>query len=82
MLTEKGISKQVTYFNIDTTAQTGDTVTPTSTSQSMPTINTGPSLPVGLNPSIVNIILTIVIAVVAVAVVSFVYFKKHKPNTE
>jgi hypothetical protein len=78
VLTEKGISKQVTYFNIDTTAQTGDTETPTSTSQSMPTINTGPTLPVELNPPIVYIILAVVIVIVAVASISLVYFRRRK----
>jgi hypothetical protein len=78
VLTEKGISKQVTYFNIDTTAQTRDTVTPTSTSQSMPTINAGPTLLVELNPPIVIIILAIVIAIMVVVSVSLVYFKRRK----
>jgi hypothetical protein len=47
----------------------------------MPTINTGPTLPVELNPTIVYI-LAIVIVIVVVASTSLVYFKKHKPNTE
>jgi len=51
--------------------------TPTST-QSMPTINTGPTLPVELNPPIVYIILAIVIVIFAVALGSLVYFKKRK----
>ena len=51
-------------------------------SQSMPTINTGPTLPVELNPSIVYIILAIVIVIVAAASISLVYFKKHKPKSE
>ena len=76
-----------TFFNVGsptnnpTTNPTSPTPSPTP-SQSMPTINTGPTLPVELNPSIVYIILTIVIALVAVASISLVYFKKHKPNTE
>ena len=57
--------------------------TPSPTpSQSMPTINTGPTLPVELNPPIVYIILAIVIVIVAIASTSLVYFKKHKPNSE
>ena len=53
--------------------------TPSPTpSQSMPTINTGSTLLVELNPSIIFIILAIVIAIVAVASISLVYFKKRK----
>ena len=52
--------------------------TPSPTpSQSMPTINTGPTLPFELNPSIVYIILAVVIVIVAVASISLVYLKKH-----
>jgi hypothetical protein len=54
-------------------------LTPSSiSSQSMPTINTVPKLPVELNPSIVYIMLAIVIVIVAVASISLVYFKKYK----
>jgi hypothetical protein len=53
------------------------TISPTP-SQSMPTINTGPTLPVELNPPTVYIILAIVIAIVAVASVALVYFKRRK----
>ena len=57
--------------------------TPSPTlSQSMPTINTGSTLPVELNPPIVYITLAILIVIVAVASFLLVYFKKHKPNTE
>ncbi len=51
--------------------------TPTP-SQSMPTINTGATLPVVLNPPLVYITLAIVIAIVAVASISLVYFKRRK----
>jgi hypothetical protein len=44
----------------------------------MPTINTGPTLPVELNPPIAYIILAIVIVIVAVASISLVYFKRRK----
>jgi hypothetical protein len=53
------------------------TPSPTS-SQSMPTINTGATLPVELNPSTVYAILAIVIAIVAVASISLVYLKRRK----
>jgi hypothetical protein len=53
--------------------------TPSPTpSQSMPTINTGPTLPLELNPPIVYIILAVVIVIVAVASVSLVHFKRRK----
>jgi hypothetical protein len=53
--------------------------TPSPTpSQSMPTINTGPSLPVELNSSIIYIVLAVVIVVVAVVTISLVYFKRRK----
>jgi len=55
---------------------------PASTNQSMPTINTGPTLPVELNSPVIYIILAIVIVIIAVASTSLVYFKKHKFNTE
>jgi hypothetical protein len=45
--------------------------------QSMPTINTGPTLPIELNPPVIYIVLAIVIVILAVASVSLVYFKKH-----
>lgn len=51
--------------------------TPTS-SQSMPTINTGPTLPVELNPSMVYITLAIVIVIVLLLAVSLVYFRRRK----
>jgi hypothetical protein len=52
--------------------------TPT-TSQGIPTINTGPTLPVEVNPSIFYI-LAIVIVIVAIASVLLVYFRrKGKP---
>jgi len=55
--------------------------TPSPTpSQRMPTINTGPTLPVELNPSIVIIILAFVIVIVAVASISLVYFRRCKPK--
>jgi hypothetical protein len=44
----------------------------------MPTINTGPTLPVELNPSMINIILAIVIVIMTVASISLVYFKKRR----
>ena len=47
-------------------------------SHSMPTINTGPTLQLELNPSKVHIILAIVTAIFAIALVSLVYFKKRK----
>jgi hypothetical protein len=56
-------------------------ISPTSSPtpiQSMPTINTGLTLPVELNPSIVYIILAIVFAIVAVVSLSLVYFKRRK----
>jgi hypothetical protein len=81
VLTEKGISQQVTYFNINTTAQTADPATSTSTNQSKPTINTGSTLPVELNPPTVFIILAVVIVIVAVASISLVYFKRRKAKT-
>jgi hypothetical protein len=53
--------------------------TPSPTlSQSMPTINTGPTLPVELNPPVIYIVLAIVIVIVAVGSVSLVYFKRRK----
>ena len=55
------------------------TPSPTS-SQSMPTINTGSTLQVELNPSIVYI-LAIVIVIVAVASISLVYLKKCRGFT-
>jgi hypothetical protein len=55
--------------------------TPNS-SQSMPTINKGPTLPVELTPPLIHIVLAIVIVIIAVASISLVYFKKYKPNTE
>jgi uncharacterized protein YpmB len=48
----------------------------------MPTINTGATLPVELNSSMIYIVLAIAIVIVAVASISLVYFKKHKPKTE
>ena len=52
--------------------------TPSPTpSQSMPTINTGPTLPVELNPSIAYI-LAIVIVIVAIASIALVYFRIRK----
>ena len=52
--------------------------TPSPTpSQSMPTINTGPTLPLELNPPLVYVILAVVIVIVALASISLVYFKKH-----
>ena len=58
-----------------------NSIAPTPT-QSMPTINTGPTLTVELNPPVIYIVLAIVIVIVAVALISLVYFKKYKPNTE
>jgi hypothetical protein len=53
--------------------------TPSPTlSQSMPTINTGPTLPVELTPPVIYIVLAIVIVIVAVASVSLVYFRRRK----
>jgi hypothetical protein len=53
--------------------------TPSPTpSQSMPTINTGPTLPVELNPPIVYTILAIVIVIVAVVSISLVYIKRKR----
>jgi hypothetical protein len=46
-------------------------------SQSIPTINTGPRLPVELNPSIVYI-LALVIVIVAIASIALVYFRIRK----
>jgi hypothetical protein len=54
------------------------TVEQPTPSQSMPTINTGPTLPVELNPPVAYIILTIVIVIVAVASISLVYFRRIK----
>jgi hypothetical protein len=54
-----------------------NSITPT-TSQSMPTINTGPKLPLEFNSSIAYIILAIVIVIIAVASISLVYFKKRR----
>ncbi len=53
-----------------------NSATPT-TSQNIPTINTGPKMQVALNPSIVYI-LAIVIVIVAVASISLVYFRRRK----
>jgi hypothetical protein len=47
-------------------------------SQSIPTINTGATLPVELNPSIIYITLAVVIAMVAVVSISLVYFRRRK----
>ena len=47
----------------------------------MPTINTGPTLPVELNPPVIYIVLAIVIVIVAVASISLVYFKRLKAKT-
>jgi hypothetical protein len=47
-------------------------------SQSMPTISTGPTLPVELNPPIVYIILAVVIVIAAIASVFLVFFKRRK----
>jgi hypothetical protein len=47
-------------------------------SQNMPTINTGPTLPVELNPPVIYIILAVVIIIVALASVSLVYFRRRK----
>jgi hypothetical protein len=57
------------------------TIPPTQSptpSQSMPTINTGSTLPVELNPPTVFIILAVVIVIVAVASISLVYFRRRK----
>jgi hypothetical protein len=51
--------------------------TPTA-SQSMPTINTDPKLPLESNSSIVIIIMASVIVIIAVASVTLVYFKKRR----
>jgi hypothetical protein len=67
-------------INSNTAPSPTQTMPPTSSptpSQSMPTINTGPILPVELNPPIVYIVLAIVIVIVAVISISLVYFKKH-----
>ena len=53
--------------------------TPSPTpSQNMPTINTGPTLPVELNPPIVYVILAVVIVIVAIASISLFYFRRRK----
>jgi hypothetical protein len=49
------------------------TVEQPTPSQSNPTINTGPTLPVGLNPPIVYIILAVVIVILAVAFALFFF---------
>jgi hypothetical protein len=71
-----------TMFYVDSSSTVSFTMnnqTPSPTpSQSIPTINTGPTLPVELTPSIVYIILAIVIAIVAVSSISLVYFRRRK----
>ncbi len=68
-------------FYVDSNLASGLTITPSPTpTQSIPTINTGDTLPVELNPSIVYITLAIVTAIIAVASITLVYFKKHKRN--
>jgi hypothetical protein len=52
---------------------------PTPT-QSIPTINTGSTLQVELNPAIPYIILAVVIVIAAIASVLLVFFKRHKPK--
>jgi hypothetical protein len=44
----------------------------------MPSNNSGPTLPVALNPSVIYMVLAIVIVIIAVASVSLVYFKRRK----
>jgi hypothetical protein len=67
-------------FYVDSKLASGLTITPSpipTDSQSMPSINKGPTLPAELNEPIVYII-AIVITLVAVASVSLVYFKRRK----
>jgi hypothetical protein len=66
----------VETVNFTITQQMLPSPTPTA-SESMPTINTGPKLPLESNPSIGYIILAIVIVILAVAV-SLIYFKSKK----
>ena len=66
--------------NSNHTPSPTQTISPTPSptlSQSMPTINTGPTLQVELNPPIIYIILAIVIVIMAVASGLLVYFKKR-----
>ena len=69
------------YFTVNSGSSASPAPTQTNsptTSQSIPTINPGPMLPVELTPSIVIIILAVVIAIVAAALVSLVYFKRRQ----
>jgi hypothetical protein len=68
------------------TSNSNHTPSPTHTiyptpSKSIPTISTGPTLPVELNHSIVYILLAIGIAMVAAALVSVVYFRRRKEKS-
>jgi hypothetical protein len=66
-------SSSLVTFTVN--APSSPTPYPTS-SQSMPTINTGPTLSVELNPSVVYI-LVFLIVIVTVASISLIYFKKR-----
>ena len=63
--------------NFTITQQILPSPTPTA-SESMPTINTGPTLPLESNTSIAYIILAIVIVIVAAASLSLVYFRRKR----
>jgi hypothetical protein len=76
VLTENGTFKQITYFNIDTTAQTSPTQSPTSNPALLPTANTGPQVNYGVNP------LQYVIGIIAIgtAIIGclLIYFKRRR----
>ena len=55
------------------------TPSPTPTpSQSIPTINKDPTLPVELSPSMIYIILAIVILIAAIALISLIYINRRR----
>ncbi len=73
------LSSSIDFSRRNPNVSSSPTPTPT---QSMPTINTGPSLPLELNPSLVYIILAIVIVIFAIALVSLVYFRRKSKLTK
>jgi hypothetical protein len=73
------LTKNITQKPTSPSPAVPNSLVPTPTpSQSMPTINTGATLPVELNPSIINIIIVILIVIMAVASISLVYFRRIK----
>jgi hypothetical protein len=72
----------ITSFFMDSSPVNGsqiiNQVSSPTPSQSMPTINTGTTTPVELNPHIFYIILAIAIVIVSITSISLVYFKRRK----